>query len=76
MNILLFESNEGGILMPKKRKDYIALNMKVDRKVMEAFELYCEEEGRSKTAAFERIVSEYLCRWYGWNTINDMRREE
>ena len=45
--------------MPKK-KDYIALNMRVDASVMRRFNDYCEEVGQSKTLAFERIVSAYL----------------
>ena len=45
--------------MPKK-KDYIALNMRVDASVMRRFNDYCEEVGQSKTLAFERIVASYL----------------
>ncbi len=51
--------------MPRKKKDYIQLNMKVDRKVMEAFNKHCEYAGQSKTVAFERMVYQYLSRLYG-----------
>lgn len=44
--------------MPKK--DYIALNMKVEASVMKRFNKYCEEVGQTKTLAFERIMSAYL----------------
>lgn len=45
--------------MPKK-KDYIALNMRVDASVMRRFNSYCDEVGQTKTIAFERIVTAYL----------------
>ena len=49
--------------MPKK--DYIALNMKVEASVMRRFSEYCEEVGQTKTLAFERIVSAFLDDYYG-----------
>ena len=46
--------------MARPKKDYIALNMRVDADVMRRFSDYCEEVGQNKTLAFERIVSSYL----------------
>lgn len=46
--------------MPRPKKDYILLNMRVDATVMIRFRDYCEEVGQTKTLAFERIVSSFL----------------
>ena len=46
--------------MPRQKKDYITLNMKVDTGVMQRFNQYCEEVGQTKTLAFERIVSAHI----------------
>ena len=46
--------------MPRQKKDYITLNMKVDTSVMQRFNQYCEEVGQTKTLAFERIVSAHI----------------
>ena len=46
--------------MPRPKKDYVALNMRVKADVMKRFTEYCTEVGQTKTLAFERIVSSYL----------------
>ncbi len=46
--------------MPRQKKDYKMLNMKVASDVMDRFNSYCEEVGQTKTLAFERIVTEYM----------------
>lgn len=46
--------------MPRPKKDYISLNMRVDAEIMKRFNAYCEEVGQTKTRAFERMVSTYL----------------
>lgn len=46
--------------MPRPKKDYVVLNMRVDTGVMKRFAEYCDEVGQTKTLAFERIVSAYL----------------
>ena len=46
--------------MPRPKKDYILLNMKVESSVMKRFQEYCEQMGQTKTTAFERIVTNYL----------------
>lgn len=43
--------------MPKPRKDWKALNIKIQSSIYEQLEKYCEETGLSKTVAVERILS-------------------
>lgn len=43
--------------MPKPRKDWKALNIKILSSVYNELEKYCEETGLSKTVAVERILS-------------------
>lgn len=44
------------ITMPKPKKDWKALNIKIQSKVYNELEKYCEETGLSKTVAVERIL--------------------
>ncbi len=46
--------------MPRQKKDFKMLNMKVATNVMDRFNEYCEKVGQTKTLAFERIVTEYI----------------
>lgn len=43
--------------MPKPKKDWKALNIKIQSEVYEELEKYCEDTGLSKTVAVERILS-------------------
>ena len=43
--------------MPKLRKDWKALNIKIQSSVYNELEKYCEETGLSKTVAVERILN-------------------
>lgn len=43
--------------MSKPKKDWKALNIKIQSEVYEQLEKYCEETGLSKTVAVERILS-------------------
>lgn len=43
--------------MPKPRKDWKALNIKIQSSIYEQLEKYCEETGLSKTVAVERILN-------------------
>lgn len=43
--------------MPKPRKDWKALNIKIQSNVYEQLEKHCEETGLSKTVAVERILN-------------------
>lgn len=42
--------------MPKPKKDWKALNIKIQSNVYNELEKYCEETGLSKTVAVERIL--------------------
>ena len=46
--------------MPRKKKDYIQLHIKMDTDLMKRLEDYCEEVGQTKTLAIERIVKMFL----------------
>ena len=41
--------------MPKPKKDWKALNIKIQSNIYNELEKYCEETGLSKTVAVERI---------------------
>lgn len=46
--------------MAQHKKDYIALNIKMDAALMRRFAAYCEDVGQTKTLAVERIISAFL----------------
>lgn len=46
--------------MPRSKKDYKNLNIKLERKISEQFEEYCDKMGQTKTTAIERILQKYL----------------
>lgn len=47
--------------MPRpKIKDYDLFQCKLDKKVSQALTKFCEETGRTKTAAVERALIKYL----------------
>ena len=46
--------------MPRPKKDYQPLNVKLDSKIMERFKNYCEVMGQTKTTALERILKKSL----------------
>lgn len=46
--------------MPRSKKDYKNLNIKLERKISEQFEKYCDELGQTKTTAIERILTKHL----------------
>lgn len=46
--------------MPRVRKDGKYINLKIQRKIYDRFENYCEKEDRTKTAALERMITAYL----------------
>lgn len=43
-----------------KTRDYKAISLNMDVKVLEKLERYCEETGRTKTMAIERILDKFL----------------
>lgn len=46
--------------MPREKKDYKNLNIKLARPIYEMLEKFCEENGLTKTMATEKI----LCRYF------------
>lgn len=46
--------------MPRQKKDAKILNIKLDRKIHEQLEQFCEESGMTKTVATEKILSKYF----------------
>lgn len=46
--------------MPREKKDYRNFNIKLATPVYEMLEQFCEENGITKTAATEKIMSKYL----------------
>lgn len=46
--------------MPRQKKDAKILNIKLDRKIHEQLEQFCEESGMTETIATEKILSKYF----------------
>lgn len=46
--------------MPRCKKDYKNLNIKLQREISEQFEEYCDKMGQTKTTAIERILQKHL----------------
>lgn len=46
--------------MPRQKKDAKILNIKLDRKIHEQLEQFCEESSMTKTIATEKILSKYF----------------
>lgn len=46
--------------MAQKKKDYVALHIKMDADLMHRLEAYCDEAGQTKTMAVERIIRAFL----------------
>lgn len=46
--------------MPRPKKDYQPLNVKLDSAVMERLKKYCDIMGQTKTTALERILSKHF----------------
>lgn len=55
MNCLAMVSN-----MAQKRKDFIPLNIKLDKPVAEELEKFTEKTGLSKTATVENALKVYI----------------
>ena len=47
-----------------KTRNYKAVNFNLDVKVLEKLERYCEETGRTKTMAMERILDKFLAEYF------------
>lgn len=46
--------------MPREKKDYKNLNIKLARPIYEMLDKFCEENGLTKTMATEKILSRYF----------------
>ena len=46
--------------MPRPKKDAVALNVRLDRKLVERFSDYAWKLGQSKTVCLERILEKFL----------------
>ncbi len=45
--------------MSRKKKEYTNVGIKMDKKVFEILEAYCNDKGMTKTAVLERAVLNY-----------------
>ncbi len=54
--------------MPRPRKDYKPLNVKLDSTIMSRFERYCDAMGQTKTTALERILVRYMDEYDTWKS--------
>ena len=50
--------------MPRQKKDAKILNIKLERKISDQLEQFCEESGASKTIATEKILSQYFDEYF------------
>ena len=46
--------------MARDKKDYVALNCRLDREISERLDRYCDIKGQTKTLAVERILAEHF----------------
>lgn len=51
---------EGKLKMVRAKKDYKALNIKIESTIYERLENYAEEKGRTKTKAVERLLTKAM----------------
>lgn len=50
--------------MPRPTKDYEYFSAKLDKEISERFTKFCKETARTKTAALEMILRQYLDKYY------------
>lgn len=50
--------------MPRQKKDGININYFIRRDVKEKLDAYCEDVGQTATMAIERILDDYLTRYF------------
>lgn len=48
---------KGEKICQNKKKDYVVLNIKIERSIYERLTNYAEEKGQTKTKAVERLLS-------------------
>ena len=59
--------------MPKPKKDWTALNIRMNSGIYDALAQYADDKGQNKTVAVERILKEYLEK-EGYEEINSPRK--
>jgi len=61
---------EGVISLARpKTREFKPVNVNVAITVLDKLERYCEETGRTKTMAIERILDKYLTEYFSQNSI-------
>lgn len=61
--------------MPRKKKEYSTVSIKMEKEIFELMDAYCEDTGVPKTALIERAVSEYVKERSGKNISNVAKLE-
>ena len=57
--------------MPRQKKDGVYINYYIRKDVKEKLDVYCEEVGQTATMAIERILNEYLTKYFENKQKND-----
>ena len=50
--------------MPRTKKDAKYLNMKLDRKIYDQLEQFCDESGMTKTMATEKVLEQFFEKYF------------
>ena len=50
--------------MPRPKKDYKVLSIKLSTPIHDKLELFCEESGLSKTIAVEKLLDRFLDEYF------------
>ncbi|SDB59357.1 Replication regulatory protein RepB [Ruminococcaceae bacterium FB2012] len=50
--------------MPRQKKDGVNINYFIRRDVKEKLDKYCDDVGQTATMAIERILNEYLTKYF------------
>ena len=50
--------------MPRLKKEYKVLNIKLDKGISDKLERFCTESGQPKTVAVERILGKWLDNYF------------
>lgn len=50
--------------MPRQKKDAIMINVKLERGIHDRLDHFCSETGMTRTVALERILNQYLDKYF------------
>ena len=56
-----------------KTREYKAISLNMDVKVLEKLERYCEETGRTKTMAIERTLDKFLTDYFEHKAMHGVK---